>query len=77
VVEVGETYEYAGIKLRIVEGYRYRRRSGIWMIRIACMIIDDEFTTPVFHFWLREDEDVGEKIKQVIEHYKQTRGILS
>jgi len=76
VVEAGEVYEHEGIRLRIVEVYDYQRGSGMRMVRVACVIVDGDYTTPVFYFWLRRDEDVREKIKQVVEHYKRTREVF-
>jgi hypothetical protein len=69
MVRAGETFTHEKITVEIVEVLPYFDIMGRKHFQIAYRIKDGNIVTPVAHFWIDRNEDIREKVRQVVEQY--------
>lgn len=72
MVREGEIHKIDNVIFKIVEVIPIRDLTGNEEYLIGYRIIDSGFVSPIAHFWIRKNEDIREKIRQIVEYYKQT-----
>jgi hypothetical protein len=76
MVRAGETYEFDGIIVEIVEVNPYYTFSKVRNLMISYRIKEGSFVSPVAHLWMSEVDDIRARLKEVVEYYIQVKKTL-
>jgi len=71
MVRTGETYKEGKIVFKIVEVIPTVNVDGSKELLIGYRIIDGGYVSPIAHFWMKENEDIRDKIREIVEFYKE------
>jgi len=76
MVRAGETYEFDGIIVEILEVTPYYTFSKVRNLMISYRIREGSFVSPVAHLWMSEVDDIRIRLKEVVDYYNSVKKSL-